>query len=54
MRTNRPQYVYVVVGICEPEMEQSYLIVSEAHAGHSTMEKAQEELQEEDPSHLRM
>ena len=45
MKTNRLKYVYVVVGICEPEMEQSYTIVSEAHAGHSTMEKAQGELQ---------
>lgn len=45
MKVNRLKYVYVVVGICEPEMEQSYLIVSEAHAGHSTMEKAQRELQ---------
>lgn len=45
MRVNRLKYVYVVIGICEPEMEQSYLMVSEMHAGHSTLEKAQRELQ---------
>lgn len=45
MKVNRVRYTYVVVGICEPEMEESYLMVSEKHAGHSTMEKAQRELQ---------
>ena len=45
MKSNRKRYVYTVVGICEPEMEQSYLMVSEMHAGHSTLEKAQRELQ---------
>ena len=44
MKVNRLKYVYVVVGISEPEMEQSYLTVSEKHAGHSTKEKAQREL----------
>ena len=44
MKVNRLKYVYVVVGVSEPEMEQSYLIVSEMHAGHSSLEKAQREL----------
>ena len=44
MKVNRLKYVYVVVGVSEPEMEQSYLIVSEMHAGHSNLEKAQREL----------
>lgn len=44
MKVNRLKYVYVVVGVSEPEMEQSYLMVSEMHAGHSSLEKAQREL----------
>ena len=46
MKVNRPRYVYVVAGINDAtaNYDGAYLIVSEQHACHSTLEKAQNEL----------
>lgn len=46
MKVDRPQYVYVVAGINDAtaNYDGAYLIVSEQHACHRTLEKAQNEL----------
>lgn len=46
MKSNRQKYVYVVVGLNDnsANFEGTFLVVSEKHAGHSTLEKAQQEL----------
>ena len=47
MIVDRPRYIYVVVGLNDnnANFEGCFLVVSEKHAGHSTKEKAQKELQ---------
>ena len=47
MKLNRPKYVYVVAGLNDASQNYDgvYLMVSELHAGHSTMGKAQKELE---------
>lgn len=44
MKTNRPQYVWVVAGIIEGAEGDSYLTVSEPCGAHTSQAKAQAEL----------